>query len=45
MTEDQQGGTEQPAEANATTPAAEQSVGAIAVADEPAASPSLEVEA
>jgi small subunit ribosomal protein S1 len=45
LTEDQQGGTEQPTEANAETPATEQTVGAIAVADEPAESSSLDVEA
>ena len=45
MTEDQQGGTEQPTEASAADTAAEQTVGAIAVADEPAASQSLDIEA
>ncbi len=45
MTEEKQGGIEQPTEANAEAPAAEQTVGAIAVADEPAESPSLDAEA
>ena len=45
MTEEKQGGTEQPTEANAEAPAAEQTVGAIAVADEPATSSSLDTEA
>jgi small subunit ribosomal protein S1 len=45
LTEEKQGGIEQPAEARAEAPAAEQTVGAIAVADEPAASSSLDAEA
>jgi small subunit ribosomal protein S1 len=45
LTEDQQGGTEQSTEANATDATAEQTVGAIAVADEPAESHSPEAEA
>jgi small subunit ribosomal protein S1 len=45
LTEDKQGGSEQPTEANAEATAAEQTVGAIAVADEPVKRPSLEAEA
>ena len=43
MTEEQQGGTKPPAEAIAEAPTSEQTVGSVAVADEPA-SPSLETE-
>ena len=42
MTEEQQGGTKPPAEATAEAPATEQTVGTVAVADEPATSPSLD---
>ena len=45
LTEEQQGGTMPPAEASAEAPTSEQPVGAVAVADEPATSPSLETEA
>ncbi|HUQ44622.1 MAG TPA: S1 RNA-binding domain-containing protein, partial [Candidatus Limnocylindria bacterium] len=45
MTEEQQGGTQPPAEANAEAQASDQTVGTVAVADEPAESPSLENEA
>jgi small subunit ribosomal protein S1 len=44
LTEEQQGGTKPPAEAIAEAPASEQTVGSVAVADEPA-SPTLETEA
>jgi small subunit ribosomal protein S1 len=45
LTEEQQGGTKPPAEATAEAPATEQTVGTVAVADEPASSPSLDTEA
>ena len=45
MTEEQQGGTKPPAEATAEAPTSESTVGTVAVADEPATSPSLEAEA
>jgi small subunit ribosomal protein S1 len=45
LTAEQQGGTKPPAEATAEAPATEQTVGTVAVADEPASSPSLETEA
>ncbi|HEX4898628.1 MAG TPA: 30S ribosomal protein S1, partial [Candidatus Limnocylindrales bacterium] len=44
MTEEQQGGTKPPAEATAEAPTSEQTVGSVAVVDEPAG-PSLETEA
>ena len=45
MTEEQQGGTQPLAEASAAAPASEQSVGGVAVADEPATSPTFTSEA
>ena len=45
LTEEQQGGTKPLAEASAEAPTSEQTVGAVAVADEPATSPSLDTEA
>ena len=45
MTEEQEGGMKPPAEASAEAPTSDQSVGTVAVADEPATSPSLEAEA
>jgi small subunit ribosomal protein S1 len=45
LTEEQQGGTMPPAEATAEAPTSEQPVGTVAVADEPATSPSPETEA
>jgi small subunit ribosomal protein S1 len=44
LTEEQQGGTQPPAEATAEAPATGQTVGTVAVADEPASSPSLDTE-
>src|SRR5215217_3976081 len=45
LTEEQQGGNEAPAEANAEAQATDQTVGTVAVADEPATSPNLDDEA
>ncbi|HTK44460.1 MAG TPA: 30S ribosomal protein S1 [Patescibacteria group bacterium] len=45
MTEDQQGGSQPPANATADAEATEETVGTVAVADEPATSPSLATEA
>ena len=45
MTEEKQDGTRSPAEATAEAAASEQTVGTVAVADEPVTSPSLEAEA
>jgi len=45
LTEQDQGGTQPPAEATAEAAATEETVGSIAVADEPATSPSLDMEA
>jgi small subunit ribosomal protein S1 len=45
LTEEQQGGTQPPAEASAEAQAADQTVGGVAIADEPATSPSLDAEA
>ncbi|MBI2781003.1 MAG: 30S ribosomal protein S1 [Chloroflexi bacterium] len=45
MTEEQQGGTMPPAEATAEASTSQEPVGTVAVADEPATSPSLETEA
>ena len=45
MTEEQQGGSMEPTEATAEATTSEPTAGAVAVADEPAMSPSLETEA
>jgi small subunit ribosomal protein S1 len=45
LTEEQQGGTQPPADAAANAEATEETVGTVAVADEPATSPSLATEA
>jgi small subunit ribosomal protein S1 len=45
LTEEQQGGTMPPAEASAEAPSSEAPAGTVAVADEPATSPTLDTEA